>query len=454
MHPLPSLNLERMEDRKEKLPLNFGDTVAHKQSVPVSGPMTNHESAVSTAEAQPPPPNGGLAAWLQVLGCFMLYFNTWGLANAFGEFQTYYESGALFKQSSSNIAWIGSVQSLMLLLTGVFAGPCYDAGFLRTLLVVGSFLVVFGHMMLSICYVYWQVVLAQGFVVGIGAGCLFVPCVAILPQYFSSRLGLAIGLISSGSALGGVIYPVVFYRLINTIGFGWSTRVIGFIALATLLVPIAILRLRVIPPRVRAMVDVSAMTDVWYMGFVMTTFLAFMGLFVLLFYLSFFAESTGITDRSMAAYIVVIFNAASCFGRTVPNAISDKTGPFNLIAPGTLFAGLFTFCLMAVNSEASLLVVTILAGFVSGVVIGLPPLCFVAITPDKSKLGTRMGMGYAMIGLGVLAGGPGAGNILGAERDLHWQGAWAFSGASCVAAGLGYAAIRIVKYGKQVRVKA
>ncbi|KAG9764093.1 hypothetical protein KCU73_g1111, partial [Aureobasidium melanogenum] len=202
------------------------------------------------------------------------------------------------------------------------------------------------------------------------------------------------------------------------------------------------------------MVDVSALTDVWYMGFVMTTFLAFMGLFVLLFYLSFFAESTGITDRSMAAYIVVIFNAASCFGRTVPNAISDKTGPFNLIAPGTLFAGLFTFCLMAVNSEASLLVVTILAGFVSGVVIGLPPLCFVAITPDKSELGTRMGMGYAMIGLGVLAGGPGAGNILGVGRDLDWQGAWAFSGASCVAAGLGYAAIRIIKYGKQIRVKA
>ncbi|CAD0100779.1 unnamed protein product [Aureobasidium mustum] len=376
-----------MENRKEKTPLNFGDSVANKQPNPVSEPMTNCESAVSTAKAQLPPPNGGLTAWLQVLGCFMLYFNTWGLANAFGEFQTYYESGAMFKQSSSDIAWIGSVQSLMLLLTGVFAGPCYDAGFLR-------------------------------------------------------------------SALGGVIYPVVLYRLINTIGFGWSTRVIGFVALATLLIPIAVLRLRVTPPRVRAMVDISALTDVWYMSFVITTFLAFMGLFVLLFYLSFFAENNQITDKSMAAYIVVIFNAASCFGRTVPNAISDKTGPFNLIAPGTLLAGIFTFCLMAVNKEASLIVVTVLAGFVSGVVIGMPPLCFVAITPDKSKLGTRMGMGYAMMGLGVLAGGPGAGNILGVGQDLNWPGAWAFSGASCVAAGLGYAGIRIVKYGKQVRVRA
>ena len=26
-----------------------------------------------------PPPNGGLKAWLQVLGGFMLFFNTWGV---------------------------------------------------------------------------------------------------------------------------------------------------------------------------------------------------------------------------------------------------------------------------------------------------------------------------------------------------------------------------------------
>lgn len=284
--------------------------------------------------------------------------------------------------------------------------------------------------------------------------CLFVPCVAILPQYFSTRLGLAIGLISSGSALGGVIYPIVLYRLIDTIGFGWSTRVIGFIALGTLLIPIAVLRLRVAPPKVRAMVDLSALTDTYYMSFVVATFLAFMGLFVLLFYLSFFTQSAGIANNSMAAYIVVIFNAASCFGRTVPNAISDKTGPFNLIAPGTVLAGVFTLCIIAVKREGSLIVLTVLSGFVSGVVIGLPPLCFVAVTSDKSKLGTRMGMGYAMVGLGVLAGGPGAGNILGSGQDLDWQGVWTFSGVSCIVAGLGYAAIRVSRYGSQINIKA
>lgn len=35
----------------------------------------------------------------------MLFFNTWGLLNTFGIYQTYYESGALFQESSSTIAW-------------------------------------------------------------------------------------------------------------------------------------------------------------------------------------------------------------------------------------------------------------------------------------------------------------------------------------------------------------
>ena len=101
----------------------------------------------------------------------------------------------------------------MLLIVGFISGPIYDRGYLRILLIIGTFGVVFGHMMLSLCHEYWQVLLAQGFTVGIGAGCLFVPSVAILPTYFSTRLGLAVGVAAAGSSFGGVIYPIVLFRL-------------------------------------------------------------------------------------------------------------------------------------------------------------------------------------------------------------------------------------------------
>ena len=398
-------------------------------------------------------PNGGLQAWLQVFGASMLFFNTWGILNAFGVFQTYYESGELFTKSSSDISWIGSIQACMVLTVGCVTGPIYDRGHLRALLLIGSFGVVFGHMMLSICHSYWQVLLTQGIAVGIGAGCLFVPSVAILPTYFNTRLGLAIGLAAAGSSFGGVIYPIVLFRLIDRLGFGWSVRVIGFIAFGTLLVPITVMKLRVKPPQARKLVDWSAFTDVPFMLFAVTCLIGFMGLYTILFYLSYYAEDQHITDTNMAFYLVPIFNGASCFGRTLPNALSDKTGPFNLIAPGSTIVGILILCMLKVKTEAAIIVLAILVGFFSGVFIALPPVCFVALTKDKTKLGTRLGMGFGIISLGTLAGAPCGGSILGAADPLNWHGLWIFGGVCGLVAGILYAALRVSRTGWKLNVK-
>ena len=148
-------------------------------------------------------PNGGFVAWFQVIGSFFLFFNCWGIVNTFGVFQTFYERDLLYsKQSNSNISWIGSIQAFLLVFVGVVTGPLFDWGYFRYLIFTGSFLVVFGMMMTSICKEYWQLMLAQGIVVGVGHGCLFVPSVAILPSYFSTRKAFAQGLAASGSSLG------------------------------------------------------------------------------------------------------------------------------------------------------------------------------------------------------------------------------------------------------------
>ncbi len=201
------------------------------KEAPIDDHVTNlEEKALQPEQPQwtDTVPDGGVLAWTQVIGSWMLFFNTFGLINTFGIYQTYYESGQLFKASSSDISWIGSIQALTILFVGALTGPVYDAGYLRTLLVVGTFGVVFGHMMLSLCHEYWQVFLTQGITVGLGASCLFIPGIAVLPGYFSRHIGLAVGLAVSGSSfgklmnrsfcpladsrLGGIIYPLVFYR--------------------------------------------------------------------------------------------------------------------------------------------------------------------------------------------------------------------------------------------------
>jgi MFS family permease len=101
---------------------------------------------------------------------------------------------------------LASNRSVCVLFVGACTGPIFDRGHLRLLLLIGSFGVVFGFMMLSLCTEFWQALLAQGFVIGLGGGMLFVPSVAILPTYFSTKIGLAIGLAASGSSMGGTKY--------------------------------------------------------------------------------------------------------------------------------------------------------------------------------------------------------------------------------------------------------
>ncbi|KAK4554993.1 hypothetical protein LTR86_007759 [Recurvomyces mirabilis] len=402
-----------------------------------------------------PPPNGGLQAWLQVLGAWSLFFNTWGLLNTFGVYQTYYESGALFQANSSDISWIGSVQSLMVLLTGAVVGPFFDRGYFRYLLVIGTILVVFGHMMLSLVDSLWQAILAQGFCVGIGAGMLFVPAVAIMPSYFSTKLGMAIGIAASGSSMGGIIYPIMFYKLIAEVGFGWSVRILGFTILATLMVPIFCMKMRFKPGKVRAMFDPTAFTDGPFIFCVVSILIGFIGLYVGIFYYSFFGQSTRITNDSMSFYLVPILNAGSVLGRTLPNILADKIGPINVIAPGGIMVGIVLLCNIAVHNLAGIIVSVLFFGFFSGIFIALPPVLFVQLTKDKSKIGTRIGMGFALIGFGVLAGGPGGGGILQRKGpdDLDWSGVWTYGGVCAIVAGLMFVVLRFWRVGAKIMVK-
>jgi hypothetical protein len=94
----------------------------------------------------PPPPNGGLLAWMQVLGAFFLNFDTWGLINTFGIFQSEYSTGFLSNSSNSAISWIGSIQAFLMLFSCVLSGRLLDAGYFYTDITIGVFLQVFGMM--------------------------------------------------------------------------------------------------------------------------------------------------------------------------------------------------------------------------------------------------------------------------------------------------------------------
>jgi len=125
-----------------------------------------------------------------------------GLLGSYGVYQMVYSLHVLRSSTASEISWIGSVQGFFMFLTSFFIGPIFDAGYLRALLWIGSFLSMLGFFMTSLCNDYWQFFLAQGVVMGIGFGCLYLPAPALISLHFGKNQALAIGISSSGSGIG------------------------------------------------------------------------------------------------------------------------------------------------------------------------------------------------------------------------------------------------------------
>ena len=432
------------------------------------------EPAAPTADAQPCVseghrnitngiPDGGLQAWLQVLGAWAIMVETFGLVNTFGVYQTYYETRLLVgKQggTATQIAWIGSLQAALLLICGIVGGPLYDAGYFRHLVAGGLFFVVFGLFMTSLCTEYWQIILAQGITMGIGMGLCFTPSNAVLAQYFHKKRPLVIGISSSGSPLAGIVFPILFARMEPRIGFGWTTRIIAFILLGLAIVPIACMRPRVAPTGKarRALFDKTAFKELPYVGMLVGSLFSFMCVFIPFFFVQLFGERRGIDKPDFSPfYLVTMMNLGSFFGRLLPNAIAVRYGSVNLIILCTGVSSVLLFGWMGIASQsanaavggdgsnylAGTVVFALLYGLFSGGIVGLIASVIIGLTKDLSRVGTRMGMAYFFTGIACLIGPPIAGSILGdGFSNETWLGTIGFGAACVLIATLGFSVTR------------
>jgi MFS family permease len=140
-----------------------------------------------------------------------------GIVNCYGGFQAYYMTKLFPDMSPAAISWIGSLQAFLLIFISVLTGPAYDAGYFQPLIVTGTVLMAFGTLLVSFCSQYWQLLLAQSLCTGLGAGCLFVPGVAILSTYFKKHASLAIGIATSGGSVGTYLHSLPYSSsLLNT----------------------------------------------------------------------------------------------------------------------------------------------------------------------------------------------------------------------------------------------
>ncbi|KAF2196345.1 MFS general substrate transporter [Delitschia confertaspora ATCC 74209] len=378
-------------------------------------------------------PEGGLQAWLVVLGSFCASVVAFGMMNTVGVFQSYLGENQLKEYNESTIGWIFSVYVFLAFFCGIQIGPIFDAKGPRMLILAGSILTCASMLLLGLCTQYWHFMLCFGILGGIGSSLLFTPAFAAVGHFFLAKRGNATGIAAAGGSLGGIIYPLMLQSLLPKVGFGWATRIVGFVFVFCCVIANLLIRSRLPPkPGQSIMPDPKIFRDPGFAWLTAGAYFMEWALFTPITYLPSFAIASGAMDSTFAYQLVAYMNAGSCIGRWAPGYVADKLGRFNSMIATLAMCTATTATLwmpasilepttpaQATTIKALAVTYAVIFGFASGSNISLTPVC-VGQLCNTNEYGRYYATCYTVVSFGTLTGAPIAGAILQTTGGRYW----------------------------------
>jgi MFS family permease len=367
-------------------------------------------------------PEGGLQAWLVVFGGWCGMFASFGIANTLGSLQAYISENQLSTYNPSQIGWIFSLWTFLTFFGGIYIGPLFDVYGPRWLLIPGSICIVLSMFILGICTQYWHFILNFSILGGLGTSLIFTPSVASVGHWFFHGRGNATGIAATGGAFGGIVFPLLLQSLIPKVGFGWATRIMGFMILFLCLISNTLVRSRLPKSSIRRSPhpDARILAQPAFAWTVFAVFLLEWALFIPLTYITSYA----LHEQYSVAFsyqILPILNVGSVFGRWLPGFYSDIIGRYNttLIFVILTIISVFVIWLPFGAHTAGLVVFVLLFGFASGSNISLTPVCIGQLCETKDY-GRYYATCYSIVSLGCLTGIPIVGAILERCGGNYW----------------------------------
>nr|VWO94469.1 MFS domain-containing protein [Ganoderma boninense] len=367
-------------------------------------------------EVEDQPPDGGLCAWFTVFGVGIGMGATIGIVISWGTWQAYYEEVGLRTKSSSEIAWIGSVQNAMTYAPGLFIGRLFDMGYFRLPVFASSILFVACMFLAAECTQYWQLLLFQGFGVGLAGGVFFNIGSMVLTHWFKEKLGLALALAYSGFSVFGCIFPIVTETLLQRIGY-WL--LVLSLSRASSVFIHSTAHCHKLDSRRKTLGDsrpggpavqlvrVQKPVYAFYVAALVVNSLALMNAST---YITLSAVDAAV-NADVAYGLVAIINAASALGQLAGGSLADHYDPLNVLIGATLLGAAVNFAWpFGAAHAATLILVAVLIGLSTGGVWAsmVQPLERMGRPGD---VGRRIGMGFTLVALGMVVGSPVAGAI-------------------------------------------
>lgn len=213
----------------------------------------------------------------------------------------------------------------------------------------------------------WQLFLSQGLCFGFGMGFLYIPATAVLPQWFSTKRSLAVGIATSGAGLGGVAYNLVAGAAIRSLGIESTYRLLALCALAANALSTVLIKDRdkTVKPN-KTLLDLREFGHIEVLLVIAWGFLCELGYVVLLYSLPHYATTVGLT-QSQGSVVGAILNVGISLGRPCVGYLSDRYGRLNVACFMTASCGVFCLALwIPANGFALLVVFALLAGLGCG----------------------------------------------------------------------------------------
>ena len=384
---------------------------------------------------------------LIVVASFALTFTGCGLNFAFGVYQELYETedgpfGSGSKVSPAEIDLVGTLAVSLMTIGAPFASAWTRAYSPRTVTLFGGLILASANVLASFCTQLWQFILTQGVLLGCGTCLTYIPAVTVAPQWFDQRRGLAMGIVLSGTGVGGVVWAPLLRYLNSTMGFRNALRLTG--AIAFVLISLSALALRWeataeqarnIENQARAarhgrafnlpLVNWSIVKSRTFAAQATGAMLQAAAYYTPIYFFSSFARTLGYSATSGANFIA-LSNASSALGKVLLGSIADRYGRLNALCLCTMISAISTLALWlpstsgtnAMTDKMLFLAFSSIYGVFAGAYVSLFPTALVE-SFGVQNFASVNGLLYMIRGFGTLIGTPVAGSLIHRQLGKH-----------------------------------
>jgi MCP family monocarboxylic acid transporter-like MFS transporter 3 len=390
---------------------------AQNEQVRTTTQQTNDNETLSNVDVVFAIPDGGWSAWSGLIASalFTFWFN--GINNSWGVMQA-----ALFKQglsSTSTISFIGSLSITCCVVLSLLSVRFMQLVGARNAALIGVTMLGLGELTSGFTTSNVAGMFGTaGVLYGTGSSVCFMVASILPSQYFSSKLGLANGLVKFAGGIGGTVLSISLDKSIINVGTAWTFRIVGICCLATG-IPAAFLVKELNHSRARVpLFDFSLFRD-WSFSLV---FLAgstgVFALFVPPYFLPLFAQSLGLSS-TVGAYLVAGFNFCAALGRLGSGLLCDRIGAVNTFLLASLLNAMSMFAIWPVsNMLPTLSIFAFINGIANGAFFTTLPTVIGNIY-GPSRTGVAIGMATTGWSIGYFMGTPLAGYLLQAAGGVE-----------------------------------